>query len=96
MSTLATVARNSSDTSLQQKLIFQSDILYHDYVTIADADMKSPKSLSIHYLRSIWTMHMLVKFEQNRIFRTKQSFKIYVKKGLSFLSRRHFGRCFCD
>ena len=48
------------------------------YVTIADADIGSLKSL--HTLFDKYLDHMLVKFEQNRKVRTIQNFVLFDKK----------------
>ena len=47
------------------------------YVTIADADIKSQKSL--HTLFDRYLDHTLVKFEQNRMIRTIQKFVLFDK-----------------
>ena len=51
------------------------------YVTIANADIGSLKSF--HKLFDKYLDHMLVKFEiwKNRIFRTRQNFVLFDKKG---------------
>ena len=48
------------------------------YVTIADADIGSLKSL--HTLFDKYLDHMLVKFEQNRMVGTIQNFVLFGKK----------------
>ena len=60
MSSLATVEGKSLTANLLQKL-FSERIFF---VTIADTDNKSLKSLHTYF------DHMLVKFEQNRLVRT--------------------------
>ena len=70
MSTLATVAQKSFNGKFTAKNDFS---IGHFYVTIADADIGSLKPL--HTLD-----HMLVKFEQNRMVRTIQSFVLFDKK----------------
>ena len=59
---------------LLQKLI--SDQAF--YVTIADADIGSLKSL--HTLFDKYLEQMLVKFEQNRMVRTIQNFLLFDRK----------------
>ena len=51
------------------------------YVTIADADIGSLKSL--HTLFDKYLDHMLVKFEQNRKVRTIQNFVLFDKRWLT-------------
>ena len=48
------------------------------YITIADADIGSLKSL--HTLFDKYLDHMLVKFEQNRMVQTIQNFELFDKK----------------
>ena len=60
--------------NLLQKLI--SDRVF--YVTIADAEIGSLKSL--HTLFDKHFNQMLVKFEQNRTVRTIQNFELFDKK----------------
>ena len=48
------------------------------YVTIADADIKSLKSL--HTLFDKYLDHMLVQFEQYRMVQTIQNFELFDKK----------------
>ena len=57
-----------------QKFIFRSGI----YITIADADTGSLKSL--HTLFDKYLDHMQVKFEQNLMVQTTQNFKLFNKK----------------
>ena len=57
--------------NLPQKLIWAF------YVTIADADIGSLKSL--HALFGKYLDHMILKFEQNRIVRTIQNFVLFDK-----------------
>ena len=61
--------------NLLQKLIFRSAF----YVTIADADIESLKSL--HTLFDKYSDHILVKCEQNRMVRTIQNFVLFDKNG---------------
>ena len=52
------------------------------YVTIADADIESLKSLNTFLiLISICTTCMLVEFEQNLMVRTTQNFELWTKSG---------------
>ena len=48
------------------------------YITIADADIGSLKSL--HRLFDKYLGHMLMEFEQNRMVRTIQNFELFNKK----------------
>ena len=57
--------------NLLQKLIFRLVI----YVTIADADIGSLKSL--HTLFDKYLDQMLMKFEQNRMVQTIQKFVLF-------------------
>ena len=59
---------------------FTAEIVFSDrgfYVTIADADIESLKSL--HTLFDKYLDHMLVKFEQNRMVGTIQNFAFFDK-----------------
>ena len=62
------------------------------YVTIADADIKSLKSLHTSFDK--YLDHMLVKFEQNCMGRTIQNLEFLQKNGKAFLTKcwRHFGK----
>ena len=60
--------------NLLQKLIFLSGI----YVTIADADIGSLKSL--HTLLDKYLEHMLVNLWKNRMVRTVQNLVLFDKK----------------
>ena len=60
--------------TLQQKMI--SDRVF--YITIADADIGSLKS--IHTLFGKYLDRMLVKFDQNRMVRTVQNSDLFDKK----------------
>ena len=53
------------------------------YVTIADADILSPKSLNTLYNK--YLDHMLVKFEQNRMVKTMQNFVLCDKQWLTII-----------
>ena len=55
--------------------------------TVANADIKSPKSLHTFLKECLY--HMLVKFEQNRMVQTTQNFEL-LTKNLFFLN--HFGK----
>ena len=70
MSALATVARKSLNRNWFSDRAF--------YVTIADADIESLKSL--HTLFDKYLEHMLVKFKQNRMVRTVQNFELFLQK----------------
>ena len=76
MSALAMVARKSFNGKFTAKikLIFRSGT----YVSIADADIKSLNFL--HTLFDKYLCHMLVKFEQNCMVRTKKKFEFFDKK----------------
>ena len=74
MSALATVARKSFNGKFTAKIDFLIDILH-----IADADVKSLKSL--HTLFDKDLDHMLVKFQQNRMVRTIQIFELFDRNG---------------
>ena len=66
---ISTVAVKSSNGKFTVKNWFSEWIFY---VTIADADIGSLKSL--HTLFDKYLDHMLVKFEQNRMLQTIQNF----------------------
>ena len=51
------------------------------YVTIADVDIESLKSLNVLFDK--YLDHMLVIFEQNRMVRTIQNFVLFDKKWLT-------------
>ena len=72
MSALAMIARKSFNGKFTAKIDFPF------YVTIADADIKSLKSL--HTLFDKFLNHMLVKFKQYCIVRTIQNFELFDKK----------------
>ena len=72
MSALATVGGESFDSKFTAKTDF---LIGYLYITIADADIGSLKSL--HTLFGEYLDHMLVKFEQNRIVRTIQNFELF-------------------
>ena len=55
------------------------------YVTITGTDIGSLKSL--HTLFDRYLDHMLVKFEQNRMIRNVQNFKLFGKKWLTILEK---------
>ena len=55
------------------------------YVTIADADIESLKSL--HTLSDMYLDHMLVKFEPNRMVRTIQNFELFDQKWLTIFDK---------
>ena len=74
MSALATVARKSFNCKFTSKI--DSGRVF--YVTIADADIGSLKSL--HTLFGKYLDHMLVKCEQNRMVRTVRNFVLFDKK----------------
>ena len=74
MSALATVAGKSFNGKFTAKIDFP--IGY--FVTIADTDIESLKSL--HTLSNRYLDHMLVKFEQNRMIRTIQNFELFFYK----------------
>ena len=73
-----------------RKWIFRSDI----YVTIADADIGSLKSL--HTLFDKYLDHMLVEFEQNRMVQTLQNIKLFDKKWLTIFDNVFKPFCVCD
>ena len=79
------ISNGSTEECLQQiyckKLL--SDRAF--YVTIADADIGSLKSL--HKLFNKYLDHMLVKFEQNRMVWTIQNFVLFVKKWLTIFDK---------
>ena len=57
------------------------------YVTIADADDTGSLKVSLHTLFDKSLDHMLVKFEQNRMVRTKQNYELFWQKnGQPFLT----------
>ena len=67
--------------------------------TIANADIESLKSLRTFLKKCLY--YMPVKFEQNRMVQTTQSFELFEKKRFfkpfwQTLKKRwhHFGRCF--
>ena len=69
---------NSSKEKFQQQIYCKnwfSNRLF--YVTIADADIVSLKSL--HTIFDKYLDHMLVKFEQNRMVWTIQNFELFEK-----------------
>ena len=74
MSALATVTGRVLTAHLLQN--FFPDWVF--YVTIADADIGSLKSLPS--LFDTYLYHMLVKFEQNRMVRTTQNFALFWQK----------------
>ena len=81
MSELATVARKSFNRKFTAKF---SDRAF--YVTIADAEIGSLKSLRTSFDKYLG--HMLVEFEQNRMVRTIQNFVLFDKKWLTiFLTK---------
>ena len=69
MSTLATVAVKIFNGKFTAKNCFSYRVFY---ITIADADIGSLKSL--HTLFDKYLDHMLVKCEQNRMVQTIQNF----------------------
>ena len=82
MPTLATVAGKS----LNGKFTAKNDILIgYFYITNADADIGSLKSL--HILFDKYLDHMLVKFEQNCMVRTIQTFELFDKKWLNCIGQ---------
>ena len=48
------------------------------YVTVANADIGSLKSLHTSFTKCLY--HMLVKFEQNRMVQTTRNFELFDKK----------------
>ena len=60
-------------------------VIFRLYITIADDDIKSLKSL--HTLFDKYLDHMLVKFEQNRMVRTIQNFELFDKKWLTIFDK---------
>ena len=66
------------------------------YVTIADPDVGSLKSL--HTLFDKYLDHMLVKFEQNRLFQIIQNFELFDQKWLTIFDKvlMPFWKIFCD
>ena len=82
MSALAMVTRKSFNGKFTAKIDFP---IGHFYVTITDADIGSLKSL--HTLFDENLDLMLVKFEQNRMVWTIQSFVLYDKKWLKFFDK---------
>ena len=74
MTALATVARKSFKFYCKYWVFDRAF-----YVTIADADIGSLKSL--HTLFDKYLDHMLVKFERNRMVRTIQKFELFDKNG---------------
>ena len=82
MSALASIARKNFYWQIYCKNWF-SDRAF--YVTIADADIGSLKSL--HTLFDKYLDHMLVRFEQNRMVRTIQNFVLFDKKWLTIFDK---------
>ena len=78
MSALATVAGKIFNGKFTAKIDFP---IGYFYITIADADIGSLKSL--HTLFDKYLDHMLVKFKPNRMVRTIQNFELYDKKWLT-------------
>ena len=62
------------------------NVLYFFYVSIADADIGSLKSL--YTLFDKYLDHMLVKFKQNRMVRTIKNFEFFDKMINNFLTKR--------
>ena len=86
VSSFATVARKSCNGNFFFAKIAKnwfSDRAF--YVTITDVDIGSPKSL--HTLFDKYLDHMLVKFEQNRMIRNVQNFKLFGKKRLTIFEK---------
>ena len=77
MSALATVARKTFNGKFTANIDFP---IGHFFVTIADADIESLKSL--HTLFDKYLDHMLAKFELNRMVQTIQNFVLFDKKWL--------------
>ena len=75
MSALATVAGKSFNIKFASKIDFSARVFY---ITFADADIGSLKSL--HTLLDKYLDSMLLKFEQNRLGRTIQNFELFRKK----------------
>ena len=76
MSVLATVARRSFNGKFTAKIWFFDRAFY---VTTSDADIGSLKSF--YALFDKYLDHMLMKFKQNRIFRTTHNFVLFDKNG---------------
>ena len=68
MSALATVARKTFNGNFNVKIDFP---IGYFYVTIADADIRSLKSLNTLFDK--YLDHMLTKYEQNRMVQTIQN-----------------------
>ena len=85
----ATVARKSFNGKFTAKINFPIGILCY----IADADNGSLKSLQTLFDK--YLDYMLVKFEQNRMVQTLQSFELFDKNGKA-KCWRHFGWRLCD
>ena len=75
MLALATAVGKSFDGKFTVKIYFSIGYF------ITDADISSLKLL--HTLFDKYLDHMLVKFEQNRMVRTKQNFELFDKKWLT-------------
>ena len=84
MSALATVARKSFNGKFAAKIDFPN---WAFYVTIADADIGSIKSL--YTLFEKYLNHMLVKFEKkNCMVQTIQNFQLFDKKWLTIFDKK--------
>ena len=82
MSGLATVAGKSFNGKFTAKIDFPIGVFY---ITIADADIGSLKSL--HTLFDKYLDYMLVKFDQNRMVRTVQNFDLFDEKWLTIFDK---------
>ena len=80
MSALAMVAGKSFNGKLTAKIDFSIG-----YVTIADVDIVSLKSL--HTIFDKYFDHMLVEFEQNHLIWTIQNFELFDKKWLTIFDK---------
>ena len=82
MSALATVAGNSINGKFTAKKWFSDRVFY---ITIADSDIGSLKSL--HTLFDEYLDLMLGEFEQNRMVQTIHNFDLFDKKWLTFFDK---------
>ena len=82
MSALAAVAGKSFNGKFNEKIDFP---IGYFYVTLADADIGSLKSL--HTLFGKYLDYILVKSEQNRIVQTIQSFELFDKKWVTIFDK---------
>ena len=69
------------------------------YVTIADADIRSLKSLNTSFDKYKNLDHIVVIFEQNRMVRTTQNFELFHKnkwRNIFGKALKPFWRHFCN